>query len=354
MTAQYEFTGIRRQAYQNGDPQSSRYHTSGGLPLNENARDGTDVSFIQGHQILGLYDGTDFFYHISDGLSSVRVLIDATGSAVAHFTTNEFGIPEPPTGPRADLDFMTYQGSLGVRNDSSGLYYARHRYYDPALGRWLSADPIGFEGGLNLYAGMGNNPTTYVDPEGLEYGPKEFTVDFGFMVLGFGFAMLDGPEPGPADCFAYAQAGPSAARVSAKALDIALEQRRAIGAAIAGIPFLHITLAKMFDGSGSGDNSVYIGNKGGRDCYVGITKNLAKRQAQHGPRFKIEELIGELTRNQARAIEQSLIESARALGRNYHNLRNSISPTRAKEFYKGAKAWAEEYLKKNKIGLPPR
>ncbi len=130
------------------------------------------MSFIQGHQILGLYDGSDFFYHISDGLSSVRVLIGATGSAVAHFATNEFGIPEPPTGPRADLDFMTYQGSLGVRNDSSGLYYARQRYYDPALGKWISADPIGFEGGLNLYAGMENNPTTYVDPSGLKVPPR--------------------------------------------------------------------------------------------------------------------------------------------------------------------------------------
>jgi len=43
----------------------------------------------------------------------------------------------------------------------------RQRYYDPQLGRWLSADPIGFAGGLNLYTYVGNNPVTRVDPSGL-------------------------------------------------------------------------------------------------------------------------------------------------------------------------------------------
>ena len=61
-------------------------------------------------------------------------------------------------------------GGLGQRNetDSLGLFYARQRYYDPQLGRWLSADPIGFAGGLNLYNYVRNSPTNLVDPEGLD------------------------------------------------------------------------------------------------------------------------------------------------------------------------------------------
>jgi hypothetical protein len=44
------------------------------------------------------------------------------------------------------------------------------RFYDPESGRFLSADPIGFEGGdVNLYVYVGNNPVNYSDPSGLTW-----------------------------------------------------------------------------------------------------------------------------------------------------------------------------------------
>lgn len=48
----------------------------------------------------------------------------------------------------------------------TGLHYNRHRYYDPAVGRYVSQDPIGYAGGLNFYT-YGPNPTGWVDPMGL-------------------------------------------------------------------------------------------------------------------------------------------------------------------------------------------
>ena len=49
----------------------------------------------------------------------------------------------------------------------TALYYFRARWYEPETGRWLSPDPIGISGGLNLYAFCGNDPVNFVDPMGL-------------------------------------------------------------------------------------------------------------------------------------------------------------------------------------------
>jgi len=45
--------------------------------------------------------------------------------------------------------------------------YYRARYYDANIGRFISEDPIGFGGGINLYAYVGNSPATIIDPSGL-------------------------------------------------------------------------------------------------------------------------------------------------------------------------------------------
>ncbi len=50
---------------------------------------------------------------------------------------------------------------------STGLYSFRARWYDPLTGRWLSPDPIGISGGLNLYVFCGNDPVNNRDPWGL-------------------------------------------------------------------------------------------------------------------------------------------------------------------------------------------
>jgi RHS repeat-associated protein len=49
----------------------------------------------------------------------------------------------------------------------TGLHYNRHRYYDPASGRYVSRDPLGLAGGRNLHVYVGNNPVRGIDPLGL-------------------------------------------------------------------------------------------------------------------------------------------------------------------------------------------
>nr|WP_240479240.1 RHS repeat-associated core domain-containing protein [Delftia tsuruhatensis] len=48
----------------------------------------------------------------------------------------------------------------------TGLHYNRFRYYDPVVGRFVHQDPIGLEGGENLYQ-YGSNPLDWIDPDGL-------------------------------------------------------------------------------------------------------------------------------------------------------------------------------------------
>lgn len=66
--------------------------------------------------------------------------------------------------------FVRYSGK---ERDATGLYYYGYRYYQPWLGRWLSADPAGTVDGLNLFAMVRNNPMTLVDEHGLRGGKKK-------------------------------------------------------------------------------------------------------------------------------------------------------------------------------------
>ena len=63
-----------------------------------------------------------------------------------------------------------FVGAFGVMDEGNGLLYMRARYYDPSTGRFISKDPIGWAGGLNLYGYVGGNPVNRIDPSGLLEG----------------------------------------------------------------------------------------------------------------------------------------------------------------------------------------
>ncbi len=52
-------------------------------------------------------------------------------------------------------------------DSETGLHYNYQRYYDPETGRYITPDPIGLAGGINLFAYIQNDPVNWVDPWGL-------------------------------------------------------------------------------------------------------------------------------------------------------------------------------------------
>ena len=123
-----------------------------------------------------MLQGGNYYWYIPDGLGTVRLVMDSSGTTVvSSFASDEFGRQTAVTGSPTH----TFTGALGVRNEvgiDSQLLYARQRWYDPSLGRFLSQDPIGFSGGLNVYAYVGNNPIHRVDPSGLR-PPQAHSMD---------------------------------------------------------------------------------------------------------------------------------------------------------------------------------
>jgi RHS repeat-associated protein len=64
---------------------------------------------------------------------------------------------------------MGFGGQFGYYTDDTGRTLLGHRFYDAGMGRFVTRDPIGYKGGINLYGFTGNNPVNESDPSG--YGP---------------------------------------------------------------------------------------------------------------------------------------------------------------------------------------
>jgi RHS repeat-associated protein len=106
-------------------------------------------------------EGTSNF--LLDSIDSTLARTNASGSAVAEYTYEPFGKATVTGAPGNNVSEFT-----GRDNDGTGLNFYRARYYSPLTQRFISEDPIEFEGGdFNLYAYVGNSPTMGGDPMGL-------------------------------------------------------------------------------------------------------------------------------------------------------------------------------------------
>ena len=106
-------------------------------------------------------------YYLYDMLHNTRLVITSTGSSSQSMTYSAFGPEVYNSYATSPSPIRQFQGEMGYDRDLPNLNYARNRFVDTTKGRWISRDPIGFDGGdWNRYRFVGNNPAIRVDPSG--------------------------------------------------------------------------------------------------------------------------------------------------------------------------------------------
>ena len=106
------------------------------------------------------------YYPLTDVQGTVWGYADSSNSIVARFEYDAWGNILSATSSIPALARNRYRFQCREWSAATGLVNFRARWYDPVTGRWLSKDPIGLSGGLNLYAFCGNDPVNSLDPFG--------------------------------------------------------------------------------------------------------------------------------------------------------------------------------------------
>lgn len=139
-----------------------RFVWDGATLVERRAADGTTVVtryFGQGEVANG-----QARLYLRDHLGSVHQLVNpANGQVTAAFAYDSYGITTQVSGTEATD--TRYTGHY--YHAKSGLHLTLFRAYDAQDGRWLSRDPIGERGGVNLYGYVGNDPINWIDALGL-------------------------------------------------------------------------------------------------------------------------------------------------------------------------------------------
>jgi RHS repeat-associated protein len=125
-----------------------------------------------GGEPLVWYEGTGtsarHWLH-ADERGSVIALSNDAGTLTNVNSYDEYGIPGAANAGRFQYTGQAWLGDLG-------MYYYRNRIYSPTLGRFLQTDPIGFGGGMNIYAYVHNDPINHIDPSGTSCALNTYTI----------------------------------------------------------------------------------------------------------------------------------------------------------------------------------
>ena len=100
--------------------------------------------------------------YLRDGLNSAVAVTNGSGAVTGNYAYSPYG-----ESVRSGTGSTPLQYTGRDNDGATGLYYYRARYYSPALGRFISEDPIGINGDLNVYSYASGDPISNADPLGL-------------------------------------------------------------------------------------------------------------------------------------------------------------------------------------------
>jgi RHS repeat-associated protein len=388
----YDAAG-KRAAKQSGGVSTYEYlYDLSGNVITELTPGGWDRGevFAGGRHIATYTGGTTYFAH-SDWLGDERVHSNLSANVQDSCANLPYG--DGLTCPIYGVTPLHFTGK--ERDSESGNDYFGARYYSSMMGRFMSPDwsakvePVPYAKladpqTLNLYVYVENDALSRVDADGHVGGPNKDlpgggAQNSGAMApppgtecqLGGGILVACGLEAqdinssiacnGP--CTGHAQDGarqqfgqdPTLPTAEAPPLlskeDITGLKTTAEFAGLVGIPELGglgeagVALKAFSETAEAGkvlssvaEESVSVYQKV-ETAYVGITNNLVRREAQHGE--KLVEVVGDLTRKQARGVEQAIIEHKGLT--NLTNKINSIAKTNP--IYQEAVQFGKQLLK---------
>ncbi|ETD72726.1 type IV secretion protein Rhs [Pelistega indica] len=143
------------------------------------------------------------YHYVYDQIGTPQLLLNQSQEVVWEAESKAWGetYVEPREVKEGVVNNHRFQGQY--YDEESELHYNTFRYYDPELGRFISQDPIGLMGGINVYQ-YAPNPVEWVDPWGLAYAKIVTAVVAGVArKLYFNkkgqFAKKPGPKPQKAD-----------------------------------------------------------------------------------------------------------------------------------------------------------
>ncbi len=163
----YDALGNLTATTHDGQTTSDLIDPSGiGLRVAEYGASGNAVHYTYGLGLTSRVDGSGASYYDFNAVGSTSDLTGAAGEVLARYAYDPFGGSLLNTATISNP--FQFAGQFGTSSDGFGSYYSSARYYDPALGRFLSPDPLGVGGDLqNTYRYANNDAQDLNDPTGL-------------------------------------------------------------------------------------------------------------------------------------------------------------------------------------------